>query len=325
MATLADIKRYLSGGASNSEPKASFGGVISSTQIKNQTATRATSLITGVTIDDAAGNAIGTGTLAYTSTGKTLTWTPPNSTAGTAVDVSVSGVYAIQGPSNGGYVSVTVVASSLPGSNVSDSVAITALANALWDDVSKAESNAGSIEYRCEYFKNTHASDSLIDFKVWIAENTPGQDTIAIALDDGALSAEAVTLTKNISAAAWATDVSTFTSNGHAIPVGANITVAGVSPSGYNGTYVVTAADTNTFSVAELSDPGSYVSGGTVASETFAPAGVTFSAPDSTAPLTIGDMASGAYKGVWIRRTVPSGVSTATASNYYKLGFSCKV
>jgi hypothetical protein len=325
MANLSDIKRYLSGGASNSEPKVSFGGAISSTQIKNQTATRSTSLITGVTIDDAAGNAIGTGTLSFNGTGKTLTWAPPNSTSGTAVDVSVSGTYAIQGPSNGGYVSVTVVGSSLPGSSVSDSVAITALANALWDDVSKAESNVGSIEYRCEYFKNTHASDSLIDFKVWISENTPGQDSVAIGLDDGSLSAEAVATTKSITGATWLSDVTTFTCNTHGIPVGANITVAGMTPSGYNGTYVVTAADTNTFSVADAVDPGTFSVGGTVSSETFAPTGVVFSTPTSAAPLTIGDMAAAAYKGVWIRRTVPAGVTTATASNYYKLGFSCKV
>lgn len=325
MANLADIKRYLSGGASNSEPKASYGGVISSTQIKNQTATRSSSLITGVTIDDAAGNALGTGTLSYNATAKTLTWAPPNSTSGIAVNVATSGVYAIQGPSNGGYLSVTVVASSLPGSAVSDPVVITALANALWDDVSKAESNAGSVEYRCEYFKNTHSVDSLIDMKIWIAENTPGQDNVAIGLDDGALSAEAVATTKAITGAAWLSNVSTFTCNGHGIPVGANITVAGMTPSGYDGQYVVTAADTNTFSVAELSNPGSFSAGGTVASETFAPTGVTFSSPDSLSPLTIGDMVAGAYKGVWIRRTVPAGVTTATASNYYRLGFSCKV
>lgn len=325
MANLSDIKRYLSGGGSNTLANYSFGGAISSTQILNQTATRSTSLITGVTINDAAGNALGTGTLSFNGTAKTLTWAPPNSTSGTAVDVSVSGTYAIQGPSNGGYVSVTVVASSLPGSSVSDSVVITALANALWDDVSKAESNTGTVEYRCEYFKNTHASDSLIDFKLWIAENTPGQDSVAIGLDDAGMTATATPLTKSITGATWGSSKSVFTCATHGIPVGANVTVAGMTPSGYDGNYVVTAADTNTFTVAELSDPGTFSSGGTVASETFAPTGVTFSTPTSAAPLTLGDMAPSAYYGVWIRRTVPAGVTTATASNYYKLGFSCKV
>ena len=325
MANLSDIKRYLSGGGSNTLANYSFGGAISSTQILNQTATRSTSLITGVTINDAAGNALGTGTLSFNGTAKTLTWAPPNSTSGTAVDVSVSGTYAIQGPSNGGYLSVTVVASSLPGSSVSDSVVITALANALWDDVSQAESNVGTIEYRCEYFKNTDASDSLIDFKLWIAENTPGQDSVAIGLDDGGKNVTAAPLTKSITGATWASSASTFTCNTHGIPVGANITVAGMTPSGYDGNYVVTAADANTFTVAESSDPGSFSSGGTVSSETFAPAGVTFSTPTSAAPLTLGDLAPNDYYGVWIRRTVPAGVTTATASNFYRLGFSCKV
>jgi hypothetical protein len=157
------------------------------------------------------------------------------------------------------------------------------------------------------------------------SENTPGQDTIAIGLDDGALSATAAATTKSITGATWATNVSTFTCNTHGIPVGANITVAGMTPSGYDGNYVVTAVDTNTFSVADAVDPGAFSAGGTVASETFAPTGVTFSAPSSTAPLTVGDIPASGYKGVWIRRTVPAGVNVATPSNYYKLGFSAKV
>jgi len=329
MANLADIKRYLSGGSTNTAPAASIGGAISSTQIKNQTATRVTSLITGVTIDDAFGNALGTGTLSYNGTAKTLTWAPPNSTSGTAVDISVSGTYAIQGPSNGGALAVTVVAASIPGGNVSDQVTISALANQLWDDVSKAESNAGTTEYRCEYFKNTHGTDPLVDFKLWIAENTPGQDAVSIGLDDGGMSVTATPLTKSITGATWSGGTAVFTCTAHGIPVGANVVVAGVTPSNYdtpaNATFVVTAVATNTFSVAIVSDPGSYTSGGTVSSETFAPTGVTFTTPSSASPLTIGDMAAGAYQGVWIKRVVPPGVTVATASNYYKLGFSCKV
>lgn len=325
MANLSDIKRYLSGGASNTEPKVSLGAAISSALIKNQTATRATALITGVTIDDAFGNALGNGTLSFNGTAKTLTWAPPNSTSGTAVNVSASGSYCIQGPSNGGAVNVTVVASSLPGGSVSDTVAISALANQLWDDVSKAESNTGGVEYRCEYFKNTHGADSLIDFKLWIAENTPGQDSVAIGLDPAGLSGTATQNTKAITAASWSGGVITFTCNGHGIPVGANVQIAGSTPADYNGNYVVTASSTNTFQVAKVADPGSWTSGSTVCSETFAPSGVTFSTPDAASPLTIGDIAPGAYQAVWIRRTVPAGVTVATASNYYKLGFSCKV
>lgn len=42
----------------------------------------------------------------------------------------------------------------------------------------------------------------------------------------------------------------------------------------------------------------------TIANESTAPAGVTFSAPTSGSPLVIGDMAPGQVKAIWLRRTV---------------------
>jgi hypothetical protein len=47
----------------------------------------------------------------------------------------------------------------------------------------------------------------------------------------------------------------------------------------------------------------------TIANESSAPAGVTFSSPTSGAPLVIGDMAPGTVKGIWLRRTVTAGAS----------------
>lgn len=48
----------------------------------------------------------------------------------------------------------------------------------------------------------------------------------------------------------------------------------------------------------------------TVADESTAPTGVSFSAPTTFAGgLTIGDLASGAHKAVWVRRTVNSGAA----------------
>lgn len=45
----------------------------------------------------------------------------------------------------------------------------------------------------------------------------------------------------------------------------------------------------------------------TIANESSAPAGVTFTSPTSGSPLTIGDMAPGTVKGIWLRRTVTAG------------------
>lgn len=54
----------------------------------------------------------------------------------------------------------------------------------LFDNVSAAESLAGSVEYRCIYVANTNTSLDMIDAKVWIQDNTPSTTT-SIAIGAG--------------------------------------------------------------------------------------------------------------------------------------------
>jgi hypothetical protein len=188
MATLADLKFVHSGGAANTDPAADLGGAKSTAGAKDilsQTASAPTT-ITGVTIVDAAGNDEGDGTLFFDSTNETLRWTPFNGTAGTAVDVSTNGDYAIQGGNNGGLLKVTVVAASLPSSDQTNTITITNNANNIFDDVAKADAKAGDVEYRGIFIENDHASDAMVDIRVWVEQNTPGQDVISIALADEA-------------------------------------------------------------------------------------------------------------------------------------------
>ena len=187
-ATLADLKIVHSGGAANVDPNADLGGAISTAGAKDilsQTATAPTT-ITGVVIDDAAGNAEGDGTLFFDSTNTTLRWTPLNGTAGTAVDVSADGAYAIQGGSNGGLLKVTVTSASLPSSDQTNTITIANIANNMFDDVAKADAKAGDVEYRGWYWENDHASDAMVDIRMWIETNTPGQDVVQIALGNEA-------------------------------------------------------------------------------------------------------------------------------------------
>lgn len=53
-----------------------------------------------------------------------------------------------------------------------------------------------------------------------------------------------------------------FTSAAHGLSVGDEITLYGVNPDTFSGTYAITAKDTNTFTVSKWSTPGTYVSGG---------------------------------------------------------------
>lgn len=326
MADLSNIKIYLSGGASQTNPYASLGGAISSTSIDSQTATLATA-ISGVTVEDARGNTVGTGTLTFTSLTSTLIWTPPSGSSGTAVDVSADGTYEIQGGNNGGSVIVTVVASSLPNTNVSSSTTIANIANNLWDNVSKDESEDGDTEYRCLYIKNTGA-DKARAFKLWISANTPGQDVVEIQVDPAGISGTATQPTKTITGATWAANVTTFTVTAHGYKAGDYVLVEGMNPSAYNGVYAIIAVPTaNTFTVSDTPDPGAFVSGGTATCETTAPSGVTFNVnPVSEATaISVGDLLQNEYQAVWLKRTVPAGVTAATASNTLRLRFSCKL
>ncbi len=62
----------------------------------------------------------------------------------------------------------------------------------------------------------------------------------------------------------------------------------------------------------------------TVANETTAPAGVTFTEPaTSGAGLALGDIPFGQHKAIWLRRTVTAG-SGASANDGATLGFECE-
>jgi hypothetical protein len=79
--------------------------------------------------------------------------------------------------------------------------------------------------------------------------------------------------TFGITAATWAANNATFTTSApHGLGVGASVTIAGVNPSGYNGTYTTGAGTTGSTIVVPLTPtPGAYVSGGaaSVPSPTF--------------------------------------------------------
>jgi hypothetical protein len=180
MASMAELKVFLTGGASNTSTTASIGGIVSSTEVLSQSASGLTTL-TGVSISNATGNAEGDGTLAYNATAQTITWTPPSGTTGSAVDISSNGTFFVQGGSSGGALIITVVAASLPSSTTSNTVTIANLSEKMLMNISKDQSYTGTEIYHCFGIENTGA-DAKKDVTIWVASNTPGQDTISIAV-----------------------------------------------------------------------------------------------------------------------------------------------
>jgi len=206
MSSAADLKFVLSGGAANTSPAAALGGAISTDAngvIKSQSITAST--IAGVTYDDAAGNALGNGTVTYTLTGQTLQWTPPSGVIGPAVAVGTNGIYTLYGADGLGQVKVTIVAASLPGAGTTQNPTIANQTNKLFDDVARLEAVAGDIEYRCFYVKNAHASESMTGVLLWIDTNTNGVDDLSIGLDPVGVNGTATTIANEDTAPAGVT------------------------------------------------------------------------------------------------------------------------
>lgn len=180
---LHELTMWLSGGAVNTLPLSSLGGVISTTaKVLSQNAT-ATTNVTGVTIVDATGNVEGNGTIDFTLTGTTLQWTPPGGSIGVAVPTLIDGRYSLAG-AGGELLIVDVVAASLPIGNAADiNIAITNNKNAVFDDILKSESFAGDNEYRALYVKNESVVDTAFDVLLWIQAQPSGADSMQIMID----------------------------------------------------------------------------------------------------------------------------------------------
>jgi len=194
MASAADLKFILSGGAANTDPAAALGGAISTAGggvILSQSITAST--LGGVTYDDAAGNSAGGGTVTFTSSGTTLQWTPPGGAIGAAVNITPSGVYAVYGADGLGHIKITSNTGSF-GGDAAQNVTIANQVNKLFDDVARAEAVTGDTEYRCFYVRNDHASDTLTSTKLWLSADTNGADTLAIGLDPVGLNGTATTI-----------------------------------------------------------------------------------------------------------------------------------
>lgn len=177
--SVSDIKYMYSGGAANSNPTLSLGGVMSSTAIIAQTTSSPVN-ITGITITSSVGNAQGTGLLGWSPSTNTLSWQPPTS----SYTYSISGVTAngsyIVGGSDGTLV-ITVVYASLPSIYKQDSITITRSSGNVFDAVTPINSLIGDISYRCFYVKNA-GTVTVNDVRVWIKSLTSGPDEIDIGL-----------------------------------------------------------------------------------------------------------------------------------------------
>lgn len=105
----------------------------------------------------------------------------------------------------------------------------------------------------CSWFVKVATSSSEPDLV--ITQTDPDSITVGIIAIKGC------GVSKAITGYSWSGGNTVYTSNAHGFQVGNIVDITGVTPSGANGIFRITAVATNTFTVVDT-DPGAYSSGG---------------------------------------------------------------
>lgn len=181
------LKLYLTGagteGATQTNPNASIGGKRSGTAYYSYNPPTLTN-ITGVAVDDISGNCgAGNATLAYNNAAKTLVFTAPGDTPGSAVNVEAGGAVELYSGTADKYAVATVTSGSLPAMDKSDTFPVSYKAENLFDSVSSGVAQTGKTSYRGVVLKN-ESGYTMYGAVVWIATNTPfPMDEVSIGLE----------------------------------------------------------------------------------------------------------------------------------------------
>lgn len=104
--------------------------VIKSKWMRSYTFTQPSNITGAVIYHASRNNGAGTGTLAYTASTQSLTWTPQGGGVGEAVKVTQDGKYQVFGADRTKWVRVVIIFASLPVGNQSDAITLTALSGA---------------------------------------------------------------------------------------------------------------------------------------------------------------------------------------------------
>ena len=97
-----------------------------------------------------------------------------------------------------------------------------------------------------------------------------------------------------VTGGSWSSNVATLTFATSAVfQVGDTVVVSGVTPTGYDGTYVLTQVTTTSISYALTPNPGAWTSGGSIKSDDSVPVSFTTTTGATGAIVTINDVGSG--------------------------------
>jgi hypothetical protein len=120
------------------------------------------------------------------------------------------------------------------------------------------------------------------------------------AIFNGSITGSVLTVPANIATGGIATNSTAWTvthSAGYTFPVGAQVTLSGLTPSAYNGTYTVASSTATTFTISNTANPGAVTVAGAATVGTIS-VGHVLSGPGITAGTRISSQATGTTGGI---------------------------
>lgn len=183
----------LSGGATNTDPDLSLGGVKSSEPVLQQTATWVGGGFTDLTLLGASGNPAGIGTLKAGDPSGGLAWFPlgdprdPVPAGGNVYGTVINQISEIPIGDDilSGLISTITVRPETGYSNPDygelEEVLISDTVGELFPSVTESEAETGLTRYRLTYIENNDASPKFIAF--WIGQNSSGSDIFEVGIE----------------------------------------------------------------------------------------------------------------------------------------------
>jgi len=328
----AALQCFLTGAASHngsqSDPNASLGNYRSSTPAEFLTLSIGTPIANVDILEVSAACGPGTHTL-KSLTASSLTFIPDGGEEGDAVAIADGETKTVCGADSTKWIRVQRTSTAILTGECSITAAIALNDVVGFDNVSSAERTAGLIEYRCLAIVNQ--SDAPVEnVGVYLPTYAGPFTTSAAFLPASGAGSLGTAMTLNswpdfgmvrIAQAGGAMREAAYypSRSSSALTVPSNCR-------GLQGTSAVEGASNDTAvaipPIAVGWDPATGNLLESVATETDAPAGVTFSLPIASAPLSVGAIPAGALRGLWFRRQLPPGATTTPAlASGFRLAF----
>lgn len=182
----ASLLYHLSGGTGNSDPDASLGGQISTTEFQFQTFVQSAT-IPGVNIVRVGNSGLGVGVLRYEERGTdyVFRWIPYGSDPTSGRTIAGSGEYGVLS-ANGvgtGYIVVDVDYPNLSAGVVETEIEIRNVIPNIFSDLGASQATGGYTSHRCLYVKNEHLSKTLTGLKIETFKDANTGSVVEVAAD----------------------------------------------------------------------------------------------------------------------------------------------